>query len=93
MAGMLLMTSGCATTEGRLITAATVKGRSEAKIIVPDLPAECQEHMKRVVPKQGDKARWLQARWEANADVIDRQVDDCAAFHVDFKHRLEKQGH
>jgi cytochrome c5 len=83
------MISGCATTEGRVIRAAEVKGRSEAKTVVPDLPAECRQHMERVIPKEGDKARWIQARWETNADAVDRQIDDCAAFQDGYKRRVE----
>jgi hypothetical protein len=49
--------------------------------------------MERVTPRQGDKARWIQARWEANADAVDRQIDNCAAFHDDFKHRMEGEDH
>lgn len=89
--GLLTMTSGCATTEGRLVAAAETRGRAEATIQVPDLPAECRRHMQRVTPQAGDKARWLQARWEANADSVDRQIDDCAAFHDDYKHRIESK--
>lgn len=60
-------------------------------LTVPDLPNECRRHIERVTPKAGDKARWIQARWEASADDADRQTDDCAAFHDDFKRRIEKR--
>lgn len=86
--GLLTTISGCATTEGRLTAAATLKGQSEAKVVVPDLPAECRQHLQRVTPQPGDKARWIQGRWEANADAVDRQIDDCAAFHDDYKRRM-----
>lgn len=89
--GLLTTISGCATTEGRIISAAEVKGKAEAKTTIADLPPECRKHMERVSPQAGDKARWLQARWEANADAIDHQVDDCAAFHDDFKTRMESR--
>jgi hypothetical protein len=88
---MLMMMNGCATTEGRVIKAAELKGRAEARMDVPDLPAECRQHIERVKPKIGDKPRWIQARWEASADDADRRTDDCAAFHDDYKHRIEKR--
>jgi hypothetical protein len=47
--------------------------------------------MERVKPKAGDKARWIDARWEANADAIDRQIDGCAAFHDDLRDRFARQ--
>jgi hypothetical protein len=87
--GLAMTTSGCATTEQRLALAAAEKGRAEARATVPDLPAGCRRHMERVTPRQGDRARWIQAKWEANADAVDRQIDNCAAFHDDFKHRIE----
>jgi hypothetical protein len=74
-----------------VIKAAEIKGRAEAKADVPDLPAECRRHMERVTPQAGDRARWIQARWEANADAVDRQIDGCAAFHDDYKHRMENR--
>lgn len=89
--GSLLTMNGCATTESRLIAAADTKGRVEARIALPDLPADCRRHMTRVTPAAGDKARWIEARWEASADTVDRQIDNCAAFNDDVKARFQKR--
>lgn len=65
-----------------------MKGRAQARLVMPDLPAECRRHMERVSPAIGEKYRYTQARWEISADAIDRQIDDCAAFHNDWKNRV-----
>lgn len=84
------MLNGCASTEGRLTAAAETQGRVSAGVSLPDLPAECRQHMGRVVPKSGEKVRWTQKRWEYSADAVDRQIDDCASFYDTTKNRFEK---
>jgi hypothetical protein len=84
------MTLGaCATSEARVIKAATVKGKAQAKDQTPEEPKICTAHMDRVTPKVGDKMRWVQAQWELNADAIDSQIDGCAAYHRDLKTKME----
>jgi hypothetical protein len=83
LALMALICSGCATTERRLTVAAGTTGRIAAGIDLPDLPAECREPMGRVVPKEGEKWRWVQKRWETVADAEDKRVARCAAFYDD----------
>ncbi len=78
-----LICSGCATTERRLAVAAGTTGRIAAGVDLPDLPAECRERMARVVPKEGEKWRWVQKRWEIVADAEDKRVARCAAFYDD----------
>lgn len=88
--GVMLILNGCASTEVRLAMAAETQGRAGAGVVLPDLPAECRQHIGRVVPKSGEKVRWTQKRWEYSADAVDRQIDDCAAFYDDTKNRFEK---
>lgn len=85
----MMMLSGCVSTDGRVIKAATVEGRAKARDQTPEEPATCTKHMERVAPKVGDKARWIQAQWEVNADAIDLQIDNCAAYHRDLKARKD----
>jgi hypothetical protein len=40
-------------------------------------------HVERVIPKVGEKFRWINQRWEVTADNRDRQADDCAAWDRD----------
>lgn len=87
---MMTLTS-CSTTRQRVIAAAEIEGRAKAKSQIPDQPAECAKHMERVVPQTGDKAWWIQARWNLKADAIDRQIDDCSAFNRDLKAKMEAQ--
>jgi hypothetical protein len=92
--GVILMMPGCATTEGRIIAAADTKGKAEARVNLPDQPEECARHMARVVPKVGDKSRWIQAQWEVNADAIDNQIDGCNGpdgFYPTLKSKLERR--
>jgi len=88
LSGLTAISSGCTTTEARqterLVAASKTLGVTRAKTNPPDLPSECREHMGRVVPKAGEKARWTQKRWEFSADQIDAQIDRCAQFHDDW---------
>lgn len=86
------MCSGCATTERRLTVAAGTTGRIAAGVDLPDLPAECRAHMARVIPKEGEKWRWVQKRWEIAADAEDKRVAGCAAFYDDVKAGFEATG-
>lgn len=70
--------------------AAVAQGEARAQVVIPALPDRCRQHMGRIVPKLGEKTRWTQKRWEFAADAVDRQIDDCAAFHDDLKTNLEK---
>lgn len=78
---MALICAGCTTTEKRLTTAAAASGTIAAGVDLPDLPAECREKMPRVIPKDGEKWRWVQKRWEIVADGEDARVGRCAAFY------------
>ena len=87
-----LTCSGCATTERRLTVAAGTTGRIAAGVDLPDLPAECRAQMARVVPKEGEKWRWVQKRWEIVADAEDKRVARCAAFYDDVAEGFEVTG-
>lgn len=74
--------SGCATTDQRnLSTAANVLGQTQARVTLGELPAECRQHIGRVVPQVGEKPRWTQKRWEYVADAADARIDNCAQFY------------
>lgn len=73
--------AGCTTTEGRLVAASTASGTVAAGVSLPDFPADCREKMPRVVPKDGEKWRWVQKRWEIVADGEDARVARCATFY------------
>ncbi|MGY5811991.1 hypothetical protein ACXHXG_30365 [Rhizobium sp. LEGMi198b] len=68
--------------------AASEQGRIAAGVDIGELPDHCRQHMQRVMPQVGDKARWSQKAWEINADAIDDQIDFCAAFDDDRRSRL-----
>lgn len=82
---MAAICSGCATTEQRLTAAAGTSGRIASGVDLPDQPAECREPMGRVVPKEGEKWRWVQKRWEIVADAEDQRRARCAAFYDDVQ--------
>ncbi len=85
--GALMISTGCQTTEQKqtatVVAAAQAIGITRAQPIRPVLPPECREHMGRVIPKLGEKARWTQKRWEYSADQVDAKIDRCAQFHDD----------
>lgn len=81
--------AGCTTTDRALLGAATAQGRAKAGVTLPDLPPECRAPMGRVAPKEGEKWRWVQKRWEFTADAQDKRTRDCAAFFDDMKAGLE----
>lgn len=89
LGSMALTSAGCTTTEQRLTAAAGTSGTIAAGVNLPDLPAECREPMGRVVPKEGEKWRWVQKRWEMVADAADQRTARCAAFHDDMKAGFE----
>lgn len=41
--------------------------------------------MPRVTPRDGEKWRAVQGRWEIVADGVDRRTADCAAFYDDVR--------
>lgn len=87
----MLIVSGCASKEARLIAAADTRGKTQAGVNLPDLPAECREKMARVVPKYGtEKPRNTQLRWEFAADFVDRRTGRCATFYDATKTNFEK---
>lgn len=86
----MLIASGCAGKEARLIAAADAKGRVAAGVHLPDLPDECRQQMERVIPKYGvEKPRNTQLRWEVVADLTDRRTGRCASFYDGVKTRFD----
>ena len=86
----MLIASGCASKEARLIAAADAKGRMAAGVHLPDLPEECRQPMERVIPKYGvEKPRNTQLRWEVAADLTDRRTGRCASFYDGVKTRFD----
>ncbi|WP_288199444.1 hypothetical protein [uncultured Pleomorphomonas sp.] len=78
--------SGCGSTDtARLDAAAAATGKAAAGVSLPEWPDRCRAHMERVMPKAGEKARWVQKRWEIVADQQDRRTDDCAAYYDDVR--------
>lgn len=86
--GLTAILSGCETTEERLKQAAITKGQIAAGVDIGALPDRCRQHIKRVYPKAGEKARWTIKGWENSADEIDDQIDFCATFDDDRRARL-----
>ncbi len=88
----MLIVSGCAGKEARLIAAANTRGKAAAGVNLPDLPKECRQKMARVVPKYGaEKPRNTQLRWEISADAVDRRTDRCAGFYDGVQTRYGRQ--
>ncbi|NTI22057.1 hypothetical protein G6M87_09300 [Rhizobium rhizogenes] len=79
----LMSTKGCQTLDARMEKAAEAQGQTQASSPPPPMPAACTAHVERVVPKVGEKFRWINQRWEVTADNRDRQADDCAAWDRD----------
>lgn len=78
--------AGCRSTdEARIDAAAAVAGRVAAGVTLAEWPPSCREHMDRVVPKIGEKARWVQRRWEIVAEAKDRTTDNCSKFYDDVR--------
>lgn len=86
--------SGCGSTDtARLDAASKAAGQAKAGIHLADLPVECRQHMDRVTPKAGEKARWVQKRWQIVADQQDRRTDGCAAYYDDVRAGLAGKDH
>jgi hypothetical protein len=79
----LTSTKGCQTLEGRVEAAAQAQGVAQASSPPPPMPEACTAHVVRVIPKVGEKFRWINQRWEVTADNRDRQADDCRAWDRD----------
>ncbi|NTI27685.1 hypothetical protein [Rhizobium rhizogenes] len=80
---ILMSTKGCQTLDARMEKAAEAQGQALASSPPPPMPAACTAYVERVVPKVGEKFRWINQRWEVTADNRDRQADDCAAWDRD----------
>ncbi|MGN8150800.1 hypothetical protein ACTJK5_00850 [Agrobacterium sp. 22094] len=86
----MLIVSGCAGKEARLIAAADATGRLAAGVRLPDLPDECRQKMPRVVPKYGiEKPRNTQLRWEVAAELADQRTGRCASFYDGVRTRFD----
>jgi len=84
--------SGCGSTDtARLDAAATTTGQAAAGVNLAEWPDRCRQHMERVIPKAGEKARWVQKRWQIVADQQDRRTDDCAAYYDDVRAGLARK--
>lgn len=59
-----------------------------AGISIPEPPQACRDHIARVAPSQGDKWRWVQARWEAAADAKDAKDDICTKWIDDIREKF-----
>ncbi|OWV94433.1 hypothetical protein ATY81_12600 [Rhizobium sp. R72] len=79
------MSSGCVSTDSRATAAAEAKGRVQAAVHLPDLPAECRAKMARVFPRLTEKPRNTQLRWEFAADAEDGKNDRCSNFYDSVK--------
>ncbi|HEY0120535.1 MAG TPA: hypothetical protein VGC14_02040 [Rhizobium sp.] len=79
----LMSTKGCQTLDERAEKAADIQGQAQASSPPPSMPAACTAHVERIIPKVGEKFRWINQRWEVTADNRDRQADDCAAWDRD----------
>lgn len=84
----MLISSGCVSTDQRATAAAETKGKSQAAVILPDLPVECRAKMPRAYPSVKEKPRNTQLRWEFIADGEDNKNDRCAGFYDAVKSRL-----
>ena len=82
--------SGCATTGKRLAAAAAAQGQARAAVILPDLPDTCRELMGLVEPREGEKWRAVQLRWEAVRINQNDRTAACTAFYDDLKTRLKQ---
>jgi hypothetical protein len=79
----LMSTKGCQTLDARMEKAAEAQGQAQASSPPPPMPEACAAHVERVIPKVGEKFRWINQRWEVTADNRDRQADDCRAWDRD----------
>ncbi len=80
--------SGCVSTAQRATAAAETKGKSQAVVILPDLPGECRAKMQRAYASPKEKPRNTQLRWEFIADGEDDKNERCAGFYDEVKKRF-----
>lgn len=91
LSSVLMISTGCQSTDrNAVIEAAAKKAAAEVRVALPPLPDACRENMDRVIPKPGEKWRWVQKRWEIAADQSDSRKDGCAAFYDNVKEGFTK---
>ncbi|AYD00040.1 hypothetical protein NCHU2750_06430 [Neorhizobium sp. NCHU2750] len=61
------------------------KAIAEAPTNLPDWPAQCSADMPVVVPKDGEKFRFIQDRWEIVRDNENKKNAWCSQFYADAK--------
>jgi hypothetical protein len=79
MSAILTMGASCQTQNQRLDAAATTIGETRAALPRPATPESCTARIGRVVPKVGEKARWVIKRWEVVAENRNRLAENCEA--------------
>ena len=86
----ILLLTGCqvmtASQIERFRAAAVDEGIARANANLPEtLPADCTAHVDRVIPKRGEKWRWVNGRWEIVAEIRDDRADNCGAWWADYR--------
>lgn len=82
--------TGCKTTSQRLHDASVTQGQVRALVALPDLPAACREAMGIVQPKEGEKWRAVQLRWQVVRSHQNDRLAACSAFYDQLRDRLAK---
>lgn len=83
-----MILTGCQSTEKRLSEAATRQGYVRAAVILPELPQPCRNEMDLVVPRENEKWRHVQIRWEVVRGNENEIKAACATFYDNLRTRL-----
>lgn len=86
------MISGFSCADRALRQAAETKGRLDAGILMPDLPADCFRKEPYAARRLGDDARIVIRRGDDALDRANARGARCAGFYVDWKTGYEARG-
>lgn len=82
---MISAGSSCVTADRRLHAAAITQGQVKAALNLPDLPQACRDAIGIVIPKEREKWRGVQLRWEVVRENENEIKAACAAFYDELR--------
>lgn len=82
---MLILAGGCVTDQEKYSAAIATQAVAAAPTNLPEWPVQCDEPMPTVIPKDGEKFRFVQDRWEIVRDNENKTKAWCSRFYADAK--------
>lgn len=82
---MLILAGGCVTDQEKYSAAIVRQAVAAAPTNLPDWPKQCSDDMPMVIPKDGEKFRFIQDRWEIVRDNENKTKAWCSQFYADAK--------